>query len=145
MNKILMKMPMLAIEVLTVLALSGCGGPPSPSDGRKQVESQIQAESNGLIRLVSFDKTNGLDRDSGGRKLYEMEYTAEIEFLDNCIWNSGGERGWNGSFVAIPRQPGHEGDWRGPFDPQEPSKGERQRVNGKLKFEKTEQGWRLVK
>jgi hypothetical protein len=140
-----MKMPMLAIEVLTVLALSGCGGPPSPSDGRKQVETQIQAESNGLIRLVSFDKTNGLDRDLGGRKLYEMEYTAEIEFLDNCIWNSGGERGWNGSFVAILKQPGHEGSFRGSFDPLEPSKGEHQRVNGKLKFEKTEQGWRLVK
>lgn len=140
-------MSKLAIALLTALVISGCGGPPSPSDGRKQLEGRIQAQSNGLIRLVSFDKTNGLDRDIGGRKIYEMEYTAEIEFLDNCMWSGGGLLGWDGSFRAVrgERPGGIEA-----FNPEylempEVRKGQRKKVNGKFTFEKTEQGWRLAK
>lgn len=140
-------MSKLAIALLTALVISGCSGPPSPSDGRKQLEGQIQAQSNGLIRLVSFDKTNGLELDIMGRKLYEMEYTAEIEFLDDCMWSGGGLLGWGGSFLAVrgERPGGTMGLGSAYIGMQQVRKGQRQKVNSKFTFEKTEQGWRLAK
>ena len=141
-----MKLPAFVIAVLTTLALFGCGGKPSLSDGRKQLEGQIQAQSNGLIRLVSFDKTNGVEQNMNGMNLYEMDYTAEIEFLGDCMWGSGGALGNGRSFEAVPGWPGGALDAFNPryFLKQKARKGERRKIEGKFMFQKTEQGWRLV-
>ena len=126
--------------VLLALTLSGCGGPPSESEGRKLIEDKIQANSSKFLRLVSFDKTNGIDRSNGSTKLYELDYTTDIEFLDNCNWNSV-------TFAASP--------YRAPdpnliMDLPEPNwnvakKGTRTKLTGKLMFEMTEKGWQMIK
>jgi len=136
----------LLIALAMLLAMTGCGGPPSASEGRKQLESRIQSESNGLIRLVSFDKTNGVQQDFNGMKLYEMDYSAEMEFLDNCMWGGGGLLGWDGSFQAVRGQPGTGLDAFNPiyYGKQKANKGQHQKVSGKFMFQKTEQGWRLA-
>jgi hypothetical protein len=146
MNLHQMKLPALVIAVLTTLALLGCGGKPSLSDGRKQLEGQIQAQSNGLIRLVSFDKTNGVEQNMNGMNLYEMDYTAEIEFLGDCMWGSGGAFGGGRIFEAFPGSPGGGLDAFNPryFLKQKARKGERRKIEGKFMFQKTEQEWRLV-
>ncbi|MFM9904876.1 MAG: hypothetical protein ACKVQJ_09940 [Pyrinomonadaceae bacterium] len=137
-----MKIDRLAKATLFLipLILSACGGPPSASDGRKLIEDKIQAGSGKFLKLISFDKTNGIDRSNGGTKLYELDYTAEIEFLDNCNWNSV-------TFAA--------GPYRAPdpnviMDLPEPNwnvakKGTRTKLTGKLMYEMTEKGWRLTK
>jgi hypothetical protein len=115
---------------------------PSESNGRSALEAETQSESEGLIKLVSFQKTNGVEREFRGAKVYELEYIAEIEFLEDCIW--GGDRafGWGGSFHArrpdyFDRPPYLMRGARG-------NKGQRERVSGKLIFEETEKGWRLA-
>jgi len=126
--------------------LAACSGPPSESDGRSALESKVQAQSNGLIKVASFQKTNGVAREFGGVKAYELDYTAEIEFTDDCMWGGGGPFGWDGSFEAARGQPRGALDSFNPkyFGKQAAKKGQRQKVTGKFAFEKTERGWRLT-
>jgi hypothetical protein len=115
------------------LWLAACSSStPSPTDGRRVVEAQIGQQSNGLIKLVSFEKTNGQETDFMGAKGYIMDYKAEIEFLDTCVWGTGGFGG--GDFVAARSSPMM-------FGVQKMQKGQRTTVSGKLGFRKTERGW----
>jgi hypothetical protein len=134
------------VTTMVILLLAGCGGPPSSSDGRQQLENRIQNQSNGLIKLTSFEKTNGVAQELMGMKFYEMEYSAEIEFLDDCMWGGGGPFGWDGSFQAVRGQPGTGADAFNPtfFGKQKASKGQLRKVTGKFTFQKTEAGWRLA-
>jgi hypothetical protein len=140
MNTLQMKMIKITTVILTALFLFGCGGPPSVSEGRKLIEDKIQTGSSKYVKLISFDKTNGIDRNNGNTKLYELDYVAEIEFLDNCNWNSS-------TFEATAyRAPDPnlimdlpEAGWR------VAEKGVRTKVNGKLMLEMTEKGWRITK
>lgn len=85
-------------------------------------------------------------REYGGIKAYEFDYSAEIEFMDDCMWGGGGPFGWNGSFAANRGQPNGGLDSFNPayFGKQPAKKGQRQKLCGKFQFEKTERGWRLV-
>ena len=94
------------LAVALVLTVTGCSGTPSESDGRAKLENQIQQQSNGLISLVSFSKTDGVMHEMMGIKEYEMSYSAEVEFVDNCMWRGGNSlMGWDGTFFAKPGQP----------------------------------------
>ena len=62
--------------LVAALFLAGCSGPPSASVGRQIVQKQVQAESKGLMKLVSFRKTNA----TGDNTTDRMEYEAEVEF-----------------------------------------------------------------
>ena len=120
----------LCIAIL-LAACSGSGSIPSESDGRSALEQKIQKQSNGLIRLISFQKTNGIEQDIFGMKQYRLEYTAEIEILGDCAWvGNDGIVGWDGRFNT------NRGKSR--------SKGERHKVSAYLEFEKAENGWRIV-
>ena len=139
MNSFQVRMPKLVVAVFTVLALCGCGGQPSPSEGRKELERQIQAQSNGLIKLVSFDKTNGVNQEVQGMSLYEMDFTAEIEFLDDCIWD--------GEQIYTPMNFRAQRGERSVFNIgwKKAGKGQHKKVNGQFMFQSTEQGWRIAK
>ena len=74
---------------------------PSEAQARTKLETKINQESNELIRLVSFDKTDGTAHELMGMKGYEMSYSAEIEFVEDCMWSGGNDlMGWDGSFRA---------------------------------------------
>lgn len=118
--------------------LGGCGSgsssAPSESEGRKAVEAMIAKTSDGCIKLLKFDKTNGL---AGGLG-YRMEFTVEIEFLQDC-WFQGGdgmERGYT-SFYSEPQKKAKEY-----YRQVNKRKGEKLRANSYIAFEKTENGWR---
>ena len=134
----------LAFSIVTLLV--ACSGPPTESDARNALESKIQRQSNGLIKIAAFQKTNGMAREYGGIKAYEFDYVAEIEFTDDCMWGGGGPFGWDGSFEATRGQPHGALDSFNPkyFGKQAANKGQRQKVSGKFAFEKTERGWRLT-
>ncbi|MBS1873903.1 MAG: hypothetical protein JSU00_11875 [Acidobacteria bacterium] len=141
-----LRLPALLSALLVTIVQSACvGGRPSPSAGSAQLEQQIHNQSNGLIKLVSFDKTNGVDQEMNGVKVYEMDWTAEIEFLGNCMWGAGPFGG--DSFTAVPGWPGGGLDAFNPrfFGKQRARKGQRQKIEGKFMFQKAEQGWRLVR
>ena len=50
------------------------------------IEGRIANESEGLIKLVSFEKMKGQSFEAMGVKGYRMEYKAKIEFVDDCVW-----------------------------------------------------------
>jgi hypothetical protein len=123
--------------MLVALIVSGCGGAAnsiipslSSSDGRKELEEQISAESGGLIKLAAYNKVSSADREIGGRKMTEVEYTGEIEFTDDCLWNPLG-------FMARPdtrpdKSKSPDLDWR------VMKKGERSPVKGRIMVAKPE-------
>jgi len=114
------------------LLMTGCNSSssvPGESEGRQTVEEQVKDESRGLMKLVSFEKTNGQAFDVLGVKGYSMEYKVVVEFLDDGKWLSD-FRGTRGT---------------GPGLGKPTKKGERVTIEGVLRFEKTERGWRVVK
>jgi hypothetical protein len=136
----------LALALAAGVALVGCSDTLSQSDARQKLENQIRQQSNGLIKLVSFEKTDGVMHEMMGMKAYEMSYSAEVEFLDDCIWSAGNNlMGWDGSFRAQRSQALPSGALNDFFDASQglkpAKKGEHFRFTGHLEFEKTERGW----
>lgn len=126
------KLVQLIAPFFIVLFLAGCSGPPSEGVGKQIVEKQIQDQSKGLIKLLSFRKTNSTGNDAA----YQVEYEVEIEFADT---------------VLVYQDPGiYEGPFyaeRGTltaskFMFQQRTKGEKVKQTGTLGFVKTEKGWR---
>jgi len=115
---------------------------PSESDGRAALEQKVQQQSKGLIRLVSFRKTDGVARETMGMKLYDLMYSAEIELTDDCFWGDGGRIGWQGGFFA-------ERPTGGMSQIVEYAKsgkrGHREHVSATLGFQRTENGWSLIR
>jgi hypothetical protein len=127
-----------------LLFLAGCSDSPSEPGALAVLEQKIQRQSNGLIKFVSFHETKGMaDGIWGGMKVYKFEYTAAIEFTDDCIWTSGGTGGWQGEFDAMRThgRGGLEGRQNISSGMQPAKKGQRQRVSGLLYCVKTENGW----
>jgi hypothetical protein len=136
----------ILLTICIAVALAGCSDTPSASNARAKLENQIQQQSNGLIKLVSFEKTDGAMHEMMGMKAYEMSYTAEVEFLDDCLWSAGNNfTGWEGNFRAQRGQAPSGGALNAFFNAsqglQPAKKGDRFKFTGRMNFEKTERGW----
>jgi hypothetical protein len=135
-----------ALTIAVALALVGCSDKPSESDARQKLQNQVQQQSNGLIKLVSFQKTDGAMHEMMGMKAYEMSYAAEVEFVDDCFWSGGNNlSGWEGSFYAERGQAAPSGGLQDFFNLSQGRKaakrGEHFTFTGRMNFEKTERGW----
>ena len=103
----------------------------------------ISNQSEGAISLIKFTKTNGLEKNEMGEIFYVLEWEATIE-VHQDIWKGGDAIGgyWN-NFNVMKKKP----DFWGAFLQGEPKlfiKGTTLVLNGLSKFEKTENGWRIV-
>lgn len=127
---------LFACVIAVMLPLAACSLPPSASNAHNALARQIQEESQGRIRLVNFSKTNGLEAETNGVKIYKFEYQAEIEFADECWW-----AGQPGHFAADPVK-ASVWDALGHVLQRRMRKGQREKLSGTLEFEKTERGWR---
>lgn len=131
---------------LLLLPLVACSGKPTDSDARLVLAAQVEKESNGLIRVASFEKTNAIEQELLGRQIYVLEYSAQIEFKEDVMWSGPGPFGWSGNFLATPGRPKSALDSFHPaFMGRTPgNKGETAKVAGKIVFEKAEKGWRAI-
>lgn len=120
--------------LLAALLITGCSGKPSEADAGERIRSQIAQNSNGLIRLVAIKKTNGIDTEIGGAQGYTMEWSAELEFLGDCVWDPS-------SLEAIPPPQGLDAFLH--LTKKRATKGSRVDLNGSTRFQKTENGWRV--
>jgi hypothetical protein len=111
---------------------------PSESFGKQIIESEMQRQSQGLLRLVSFEKVNGMEINPAGVKTYMLEFKSVIEFQDNCMW-SGTFRTAGDGILSLTVQRGHV-DGIGA----KKRKGDRVTFTDSLGFQKTERGWRWV-
>lgn len=129
---------------LLLLPLMACSGKPTDSDGRLVLEAQVKKDSEGLIRVATFEKTNAIEREMLGRQLYLLEYTAQIEFTEDVMWSGPGPFGWSGKFLATLGRPKSALDSFHPaFMGRTPgNKGETAKVTGTIIFEMAENGWR---
>lgn len=125
----------IGIILLSIFLIVGCSSKPSESDAKQAFEQEIQENSNGLIKLISFKKTNGIEKQrsklEGGGAFYTMEWIATIESTCDCYW-------WLWDF-RIQTDP--DSGMRGVTYHH---KGERVDVIGATDFEKTENGWRSI-
>lgn len=141
------------------LFCSACSNRPSVSEGRTTLEAEIERDSSGLIRLLSFEKTDGISREVFGVKMYDLYYTAEIEFVEDCLWTGGADA--SHQFFArrlapkiTPKIETIEAEvarkLRRKFgitmtssvhEEGRVKKGERKQVTGQLLFKRTERGW----
>ncbi|MFH1231346.1 MAG: thermonuclease family protein [Planctomycetota bacterium] len=96
---------------------------PDANDGQSVLESSLK----GLVKVVSFKKTDGQAGEVFGVKQYALMYEAEIECLVDCFVNPslGGIRKAEGMGIMEVRK--NRGDHIG--------------MKGQINFEKTEKGW----
>jgi len=129
----------LAPLSLAVALAIGCSSSASPSasDAQKVLETKIQDEAQGRIKLVSFQKTNGQTRQIEGVNVYHLEYQADIEFTANCKWVKSFDGSLSLRTTPPPANALMDSD-PGPLM----QAGQHQTVNGAVDFEKTENGWR---
>lgn len=141
-QKIIIRTIQFSVTVLIIALFVGCSdSQPSAGDGERFIRHIIDEQSEGIIKLVSFKKTNGQKGEERGVPFYFMVYQVKIEFTNDCKWltpdNINGARNF---FGTIPPSAHNtisdhisEGKWV--------KKGDRGEVNGKIIFTKTEQGW----
>ncbi len=124
-----MKSPHLLNPLLLAAFLSACSRNhrvPSEADVRAAVEQQIQASSQGCIKLLQFHKTSDLE---GGNVLL-VKASAELEFLEDCHWLT------NTDVIVLKTTKGETPNVR---------KGEHRTANLSLQFRKTDRGWEITK
>lgn len=115
-KSILQHLPFLLFP-LVLFVFASCSSAPSELEGKKALDGKL-AEAN-LLRIKTFTKTNGISDE----RTYTMMYKAELECLQaGSMYFSGLE-----SHNALTCK----------------NKGQIGEIEGRLVFEKTENGWRI--
>jgi hypothetical protein len=90
-----MKRTLWALSILVLCCgVVGCGGGPvSERSARTAFENSTAAIKEGKAKLISFRKTNARSGELLGVKMYEVEYEAELQFLEDFppqVWQVTG-------------------------------------------------------
>ena len=141
-----MKNILLLSSIVSLFSLVSCSSDPGQSEGREIMENKINKESKGIIELVKFKKTNGIKQNIiPEQEVYVLEYSAVIAFQQEC-WKSKApfEGAWSDFYVKNkkPRK-SFDASWLG-YSSKHYNKGDEIAFKGKLNFEKTDNGWRIV-
>jgi hypothetical protein len=139
--KISFPLARFTLSVFPLLLVIGCSpaSGPSTSEAKRALENHIQAESEGLIKLLDFRKIDGQAREIRGAQCYHLEFEVQIEFAQDCTYPGGGPS-FTPFFAMKPRQPAFPQDAR-----YLRRKGQRQQIKGSIELERTENGWRAWK
>jgi hypothetical protein len=71
------------LSALFCVFLVSCGAnTPNLEDGQKVLQKRYESED--CLKIISFNKTNGLKRESEGVSAYQMEYEAIVELKEGC-------------------------------------------------------------
>lgn len=122
----------LKFTSVCVLLLASCSAPPSTGEAEAYWQNLIR-NSNGLIRFISFSKTDGKSTPDG----YTLYYAVTYEFVDDCQFDSSfhAQRGMPQGLDAIGSFGlGHSVG----------KKGDQVVLRGAMRYEKRERGWTLI-
>lgn len=136
----LKRIPICFFIGLAVLGLSACSGDPGVSDAKKILETKIAEQSEGMVKLVDFEKTNGIKQSIGGMELYTLEYSATFEFQQESWKECDPFEGCFSNFYFIKEAP--RGMEAAVLSFKHFGKGSKVKTSGKMNFQKTEKGWR---
>lgn len=131
------------------MLLCGCHSSPSrpsPSEAQKALSQEIQAESHGQIKLISFTKTDGQSFVEDAVQSYKMSYEALIEFEANGVWLAHEDDTPLGFTFDF-----HSGAPSDPLDVLQAASerackvkhGQKIKIKGTITAEKTERGWKF--
>lgn len=114
---------------------------------REILETKIAGQSKGMVKLVDFEKANGIKQSFNGMEFYILEYSATVEFPQET-W---GECGNDNIETCFKYERFHKGmpserdvhvmDSNGISFTQF-NAGSKVKTAGKMSFQKTEKGWR---
>ena len=135
---------MAFIASLCVL-MTGCSSAPSSGDGERAIQDRIKQEAEGRINLTKFLKDNGAQGELMGFKIYKLEFTAEVEFTENCKWVTGfmgSQLSFRTTKPPAENQNGLAAFMEASQNPGEVMrKGQRVQMSGVINFVKKEKGW----
>ncbi|MEY2518313.1 MAG: hypothetical protein QOF24_72 [Verrucomicrobiota bacterium] len=128
--------------LLLTLATSACGQKrPTEDELRLWFHASMDLQSNYLMRMLSFSKTNGID---GAPNVYHVEWTAKADFLADCMWGDppSGQR----PFLVTRgiADPNTLAGFSDSFGKVAAHKGDTISMSGEMILENTEKGWRIT-
>src|SRR5450759_1931603 len=78
-----------SVAIIVCLLLSACGTDrPATETAKAALQGNITGPLAGQLRLADFQKTDGQAKEVMGVKVYELEFRATIEFLDDVMYQS---------------------------------------------------------
>ena len=126
---------LLIIFVLNIFFIS-CSTSPE-AIAKKTYNDMVSKDSQGKLKLIDFEKTNGVKGSFFGKEIYELEYKATIDFVESC-WKDEGPTSAN--FQVKEKEPKGWDAWNHLYKYFD--KGSKMTYNGKIALEKTDNGWR---
>lgn len=115
-----------------------------PQKAQKDLANKILSQAQGTIKIDKFNKTNGIESEVSGVKIYKLEWTSTLSVLQD-FWKAGNaiEGHWN-SFSVMLQKPNSGWDSYLAGDLKEYKKGSTIVLFGVTMLEKTENGWRVT-
>lgn len=136
------------------LLLAGCSSAPSEHVAKKALEDAVATSSKGTMKLVSFEKTNGIAKTEEGVSYYDMEYHAVLEFQKPCTWpltsifkgrlETGLSKRELDSLKKKNYWAYYDQAMYGAVGGKERKPGDRGEIKGAIELEKAEHGWRVT-
>ena len=129
--------------VVTGCFVSGCSDKPSESLAKEIFEKKVLYGGDGCIKVIKFTKTNGMDQNIMGAKLYEIDYDATIKVVEECYLTSPDWKGISAVSVAKWAKEDHSlfGVQMKPMWGVQTAVGVTRDISGKMYFQKSENGW----
>lgn len=130
------------IAIFLIAAAFSCSdknSPPSPEFAEKIITEFIRDESDGLLTVESFEKTNGVMREMFGQKIYVMNYSTTTKSVEDCY-------SFHGHNLSMNTGPAPENPYPDLFPKGNPNvalfpKGTVTKIDDEIRFQKTEKGW----
>lgn len=109
--------------------------PPSEANARSAFESLLKNQFSGSsFRIVTFEKTNGVERQVFGQKIYELSYKALVELPNGANHECKSDKNFNwGNFHKSSMCAANGRKYWPP--------GQKLNYSETFLFEKTERGW----
>lgn len=117
---------------------------PNESQGKECLAALAQKQSDGLVSLLSFRKTNGQSAFAWGTDFYIMDFEATVQFAEECLWK---EITLTKSLLFNITRKGQTNNSTfneflyTPYTGLHAKRGSRYFIKGTLHFKKTENGW----
>jgi len=134
---------LLIIALVSFTLLNSCGiTDDREAKAKEYLQQKISDQSGNALKLENFTKTNGVEQDVMGMKMYVLEWTIQTS-VQNNVWKAGNPMpgmGFWSDFKTLTKRP--ENEYLLGKDGPHLAVGTNIRFTGNCKLQKTEQGWR---
>ncbi len=143
MKKTLLQSITIIMTILLTVVIQSCSLDNKPELAKNELENRINNQSNGMIKLLSLEKTDGKENNFMGYKSYEMDFKVTIEYQKDCYKSIGVGNWLYTDFVTEETKP--TDPWSYVLGAQVVylPKGKKVEIYGVAGYEQKESGWQL--